>query len=131
MNKKLDSIPQPKDYLHKIEILKLVAQQIEKDFAEANIQIEITETPEKAFSEILKQISQQLYWLLNHNNTKLYQLLYRIDLSEQKLKKIMVEDLRDTSHVIAEQILLREFQKVLFRLQYSNNPNLKSLLKLK
>lgn len=127
----MEHIPQPKDYLHKIEILRLVAQQIEKDFGEASLEIEITDKPEDTFPDILSQMADQIKVLIDLNPANFFQLLYRIDLSENKIKKAITEDQRDAKLVIAEQILLREMQKVLFRLQYSNNPAHKALLNIK
>ncbi len=95
-----------------LQILELVAQQVEKDFLSATLD---------HYLEIERPVQGKgLYhavWLAISNvstlaSGSLQQLLYRIDLSEEKGRETNLE-------ILAEEILKRCLQKVILKKYYS------------
>jgi len=93
-----------------------VVQQLQKDFDLCGLAIEFDEfiVPE----DLIKIVYQQIYHLLVNNFDGYLQLLYRIDVAEQK-----IATQGDTIEVIAQKsiynVLQREYQKVKLREKYS------------
>jgi hypothetical protein len=76
----------------------------------SNLELEIGEN---TFDLFRKKLIEVIDDLLIHNNDKLTWILYRIDVSEKKLKESL-EDKYDqkTAEVIADLIIERETQKI-------------------
>lgn len=93
-----------------------VLQQLQKDFELSGLAFELEEfiVPK----DLIKVIYQQIYYLLATNFDGYLQLLYRIDVAEQKSVTQ-----GDTIELIAQKstyyILRREYQKVRLRKKYS------------
>ncbi|MGB0390965.1 MAG: hypothetical protein ACPGRC_08565 [Salibacteraceae bacterium] len=100
------------------DLVLLVWAQIQKDFLLEAIEIE-----NKSIST-LDDIYEILYPLIGSlittNFNSIMRLLYRIDISESKVKKGMDLMPDDTGKAISTLILKREIQKVLLRKQYSS-----------
>lgn len=98
------------------EIVKKTAQQVVKDFALFNIDLQFPDDLSMAYNELFDQLTQIVASLLDKNATKLYSILYQIDLSEASIRKGVDEmeqlPLNDT---ITHLILERELKKVLTR----------------
>ncbi len=108
------------EFIYKISENNLyveVIQQLQKDFELSGLVIEFDEfiVPE----DLIKVIYQQIYHLLINNFDGYLQLLYRIDVAEQKI----VIQKSDTIELIAQKstyyVLQREYQKVKLRKKYS------------
>ncbi len=93
-----------------------VIQQLQKDFGLSGLAIELNEfiMPE----DLIKVVYQQIYHLLVNNFDGYLQLLYRIDVAEQK-----IGTQGDAIELVAQKstyyILQREYQKVKLREKYS------------
>lgn len=65
---------------------------------------------------LLDELRNFLNELIQSDFTKLVQLLYRIDISEMKLKQILKDNPQsDAGLLIAEMIIERQIQKIRFR----------------
>jgi hypothetical protein len=93
-------------------ILKEVVEQTNKDFNEQSLQ-------KVAEGSVLSDVksSLKLYLLdMNKRSEDLQQLLYRIDVPEKEVEKVIaIRDLDTLCGELAELILKRELQKVLIR----------------
>jgi len=57
--------------------------------------------------------------LIYHDFEKLIRILYRLDVSEKKLKETLASSSTDAGVLITEMIIERQMQKIKTRLQYS------------
>ena len=71
-----------------------------------------------SYKDLLDQLTHIVEYLLNQDFNKLLNALYRIDVSEQKLKAALANDQAEPARLIAEMILERELQKVETRIRY-------------
>jgi hypothetical protein len=95
--------------------LKLI-EQINKDFNLANEGIDFPKliSPE----ELLIQLHEKIYRLIQFKFAEYLNLLYIIDVSEEQIKKLDGSDLVALAENVAFLILKREWQKVWFRNKY-------------
>ncbi|MGL6266388.1 MAG: hypothetical protein ACRC2O_00620 [Chitinophagaceae bacterium] len=79
--------------------------------------------PEKCTEEqLLNVLSVEINRLINHDFSRLIAILYRIDISETKLKILLAENKgSDAGRIIAWMILERQKEKQRSRQQYSGN----------
>lgn len=80
--------------------------------------------PESATSidEVKKRLIPVINYLLDKDMSRLLNALYRIDISEPKVKQALtVTDPQNIAPELAELIVQREFQKVLTRKKYSGH----------
>lgn len=61
--------------------------------------------------------------LLHHDFNKLLNILYRIDVDENKLKQALFESTQPAAETIADLIIERQLQKIKFRKMYQNKKN--------
>jgi hypothetical protein len=74
--------------------------------------------------ELKEKLSLHINYLIEHNFQKLVSLLYRIDISEPKLKKLLNDHPgTDAGNIIAELIIERQQQKIKSRQQFSRRDN--------
>lgn len=67
-------------------------------------------------AQLKEMISRYLNELIVHNFQKLVQLLYRIDVNEERLKQMLQENTEtDAATILTELILERQKQKLKFR----------------
>jgi hypothetical protein len=78
--------------------------------------------PEKISLEELKEkLTQHINYLIDTNFQQLVAILYRVDVSESKLKMLLNESMaEDSGSVIADLIIERQLQKIKFRQKFSN-----------
>ncbi|MEP6514484.1 MAG: hypothetical protein ABJA79_11485 [Parafilimonas sp.] len=63
--------------------------------------------------DVLKQLNEYINYLINHDFPALVQLLYRIDISEKKIKEaLQLQDAEDGGALIAKMIIERQLQKI-------------------
>jgi|JI8StandDraft_1071087.scaffolds.fasta_scaffold113980_2 hypothetical protein len=91
--------------------------QVKKDFELTGLTIDISEstTPE----ELIKEVSYELYQLIQYKFDVFMQLLYRIDIAEQLMKSDEVESAEVLTEKATYQVLKREWQKVELRERFS------------
>ena len=95
--------------------LKLI-EQINKDFNLANegIDLPLSTTP----NDLKVQLHEKIYRLIQYKFAEYLNLLYIIDVSEEKIKELDGSDLVVLAEEVAFLILKREWQKVWFRNKY-------------
>jgi hypothetical protein len=78
------------------------------------------ELPEKiSFEELKERLSVQINYLIEKDFQKLVSLLYRVDVSETKLKNLLLENQGENAgNIIAELIIERQLQKIKSRQQF-------------
>ena len=76
-----------------------------------------------SFNEIRDQLSQYINDLIVNDFQKLVSILYRIDISEPRLKQLLQEENHeDAGKVIADLIIQRQLEKIKTRQQFKQ-PN--------
>ncbi len=97
--------------------VKLVAQ-LKKDFALANIDIDILDDAISP-QQLKTVVHEKIYYLILEKFTDYLNLLYIIDVPEKSFKDIKVTDVVEVAAQVTFLILKREMQKVWFRVKYS------------
>lgn len=104
-------------YRYDFEIVRLTAEQLIKDLQTFGIEIVFSGDPLSAYRELLDQIKPILKDLYKNQPSTFQALLYRIDINEKKYRQLSQgENFLDR---LAEEIVQREFQKVLIRKYFS------------
>jgi hypothetical protein len=95
--------------------LKLI-EQINKDFNLANeaIDFPMSTTP----AELKIQLHEKIYRMIQYKFAEYLNLLYIIDVAEDKIKKLDGSDISELANQVAFLILKREWMKVWFRNRY-------------
>ncbi len=114
-------------YLSDKTIFRELILQIRKDFESSGINLKLLLNKRYSFNE-LSTILEDVF--LKTGATAMFQLLYRVDVSEQQLQKGMPTPGIDTK-LIAELVIKRELQKVVLRKFYSNKSDESNLNKKK
>ena len=82
----------------------------------------LTTTPSNG--EIRRQLSVAINEMILSDFDKLVMLLYRLDINETKLRKILNENpSQDAGNMIADLIIERQLQKIKSRQQFSQRDN--------
>ena len=81
--------------------------------------------PEKtSIDDLEKRIAEHINHLIQHNFQQLVVILYRVDVSEEKLKTLLHENTdTDAASIIAGLIIERELQKIKSRREYKKGEN--------
>jgi len=77
-----------------------------------------------AFSidDITEKLSQRIHDLINHDFGQLIRLLYKVDVSEEKLKYLLKENANeDAGKIISRLIIERQLQKIQTRQNFMPN----------
>ena len=82
--------------------------------------------PENISFELLKErLSSHINFLIQSDFQKLASILYRVDVSESKLKNLLKENQGfDAASIITDLIIARELQKIRSRQEYRNDENI-------
>ena len=76
-------------------------------------------------NELRQQLIDYINDLLLHDFNKLLQLLYRIDISEQKLKTVLGENPQtDAAIIITDLIIKRQEEKIKTKLSFRSDNNI-------
>ncbi len=100
--------------LKKADNLIKVVEMTNKD-----VGLSLSPTVILAEDDLLKELTRAINYLIDKDFEKLMHILYRIDVSEQKVKQAFGLE-QDVAVQIAKLIIEREQQKVITREQYSN-----------
>ncbi len=103
------------NYRNEVEIIKLTAEQVIKDFALFGLEISFSGDIINAYDELFEQLNSYMIVLISSDYRKLLSLLYHIDISEKDLKEKLTNLSELTSELITEMILERELKKVIIR----------------
>ena len=103
------------------EIIRLVVNQIVKDFGSFNIDLNISSQSGDLYSSLQNKLEIEVARIIEEDNTVFKGLLYRIDISEKEIAQYHREMPQNTFHTIISQLILhRELKKVLYREYYKN-----------
>jgi hypothetical protein len=119
--------------LNKEAIIHETIAQIQKDFGMYSIELNFDGNLETAYEQLMTKLGAEITNLLAIDKNKLQSILYRIDLSEMAIKKALrlastslsnhrsgTDIAENTQQVIAHEIVVREFKKVLTRNYFKN-----------
>ncbi len=94
----------------KKELIQIINKQIDTDFAEGILMQALQE-------KLIVFIND----LIQNNFQRLVAILYKVDVDENKLKRILKEDAgKDAADIIATLIIEREIQKIETRKQFGS-----------
>ncbi|WP_299222977.1 hypothetical protein [uncultured Psychroserpens sp.] len=100
-----------------LDLYKKLIQQVNKDFLLANISLDFEED---ILPSSLKYILHEvIYKLIQEKFTEYLNLLYIVDISENKIKQLDGSDMLKLSEQVTFLILQREWQKIWYRQTYS------------
>lgn len=91
----------------------------EKDFQIEPTYLDIENSSTFSYEQAFLKVKRVVEDLLSRDFNTLLNTLYRIDVSEVKLKRVLAEGHEDLASIITEMILKRELQKVETRRKYS------------
>jgi len=78
--------------------------------------------PETSFSVFTQKLAAYINELIDHNFEKLVNILYRLDVSENKLKNLLASNTQtDAGLLIAQLIIERQAEKIKTRNQYKQS----------
>lgn len=103
------------EFLSQKELLRNLILQIRKDFDSAGIPIKLLLNKRYSFIEMSQIVSDAF---MQSGATAMFNLLYRVDVSEKQLREGMPTPGIDPI-LVAELVIKRELQKVVLRKQYS------------
>lgn len=124
---KLPEILQSSDRYHSDEqIIRMTADQLIKDMGEFSFSITFQGNLSSPYQELFEQVQPIIYTLEMMQPEKLRALLYRIDISENEIKKHLLSvnpetasTKTDLSSFVTDLVLKRELKKVLTRIYFS------------
>lgn len=109
----------PAPYINRLDLIKDTANQVIKDFDMFGLEIKFSGSAYNAYEELFDQIQPHIENLISNNRQKFMGILYRIDVSEEQLKKAVSENQSESfSAIVTDLVIKRELQKVVIRLQY-------------
>jgi hypothetical protein len=103
-------------------MIRATADQIIKDFEMFGLEVRFSGNAYEAYEELFDQIEPHISRLVDQNRSKFLGILYRIDVSDDQLKKAIAENSSEPfSHIVTDLIIKRELQKVVIRSHYRKN----------
>jgi hypothetical protein len=109
-------------YFNRLDLIKATAEQIIKDFDMFGIEIKFSGNAYNAYEELFEQIEPHMHKLINSNSQKFMGILYRIDLSDEQVKKAVDENSSEPfPTIITDLIIKRELQKIVIRNHYKTS----------
>ena len=108
-------------YEQSVWLLEEVVKQINKDFRLQGFDVAFSGKGKTAYSELMNQLKPVIEYMLENQAEKFWNLIYGIDLSETKVRRILFgnDEEIDAIQELTKLILKRELQKVVIRLHYS------------
>ena len=95
------------------DLLVKLIQQLNKDFGLTAVDTSFEENI--SINELTLQLNMKIEYLMKNNFQTYLNLLYRIDISESKMREINEIDIEKISQKVTSFILIREWQKVWFK----------------
>lgn len=101
------------------ELFALFCEQLKKDFEVSGCDVDFIQNLPSDFLSLKRVLSEQLNKLGKSSTSKLPELLYRIDLSEQQIKRRTQQAIQENfDDLLAELIIKRILQKVILKKTY-------------
>ena len=104
-------------YRHDLEVIRNTVLQLKKDLSIFDFEIQFSGNEQTAYAELKTQLVLLFQKLLQQDSEKVFALLYRIDVSEEKVKQIPTDT--PFEEYIAHLVLEREILKVVIRKLHS------------
>lgn len=101
------------DEINSQQLLRELVEQLNKDTDLSGVEVKFNSTI--TAEKLVKQLYNVLVDLMNNDFRTYLNFLYRIDLSEQKLKSIVETEPKQIAEIVTLLVLKREWQKVAFR----------------
>ena len=101
------------DEINSQQLLRELVEQLNKDTDLSGVEVKFNSTI--TAEKLVKQLYNVLVDLMNNDFRTYLNFLYRIDLSEQKLKSIPETEPKQIAKIVTLLVLKREWQKVAFR----------------
>lgn len=106
-------------YINRLDLIKDTANQVIKDFEMFGLEIRFSGSAYNAYEELFEQIQPHIEKLIQTNRQKFMGILYRIDVSEEQIKKAVDQNATESfSEIITDLVIKRELQKIVIRRQY-------------
>jgi hypothetical protein len=106
-------------YINRLDLIKDTADQIIKDFDMFGMEIKFSGNAFNAYEELFDQMEPHIKKLIDSNQQKFLGILYRIDLSDEQIKKAVHGNSTEPfSMIVTDLIIKRELQKVVIRNHY-------------
>ncbi len=105
-------------YLNKAEILLKTRQQVQKDFAVYGWELDVEPKTHNTYNDLRAEVMPVIDRLLKKQYGPLQELMYRIDVNEGLLKKMLSDFPGRETEVYTDLILWRELQKVVIRTHF-------------
>ena len=112
----MSDLPTFPQLIQDTKLLSEVIAQLEKDLSESNP--DLISLNFENVDQLIEAVADLLWELHSRSQQSLFNLLYRIDLPENKVEETVNSEGFDWS-LLAELILKRELQKVVIRRHYS------------
>ena len=100
-------------------LYKQLLLQLNKDFARAGIDVVLQ--PNIAANDLTKQLVRIIDETIHHDFSTFLNLLYAIDVSEEKIKQLTTKDTTLYIEKVTYLIVFRQWQKVWMRNKYRSN----------
>lgn len=97
-----------------------------KDFIELSQQLGLSDDSLVSEAQIIAALHQRMAYLILYNTDQLFSMLYRLDISEKKIKLAMQQD-GDIAHHLAVLIFERQIEKIISRKNNRPQPPEKDL----
>lgn len=101
-----------------LDLYVMLIDQLNKDFALANVDLQFA--PDVLPSSLKLLLHEKIYKLIQEQFIQYLNLLYIIDVSEEKIRGLDGNDVLELSENVTFLILRREWQKVYYRSQFSS-----------
>ena len=106
-------------YIQSGDLLRETVDQLEKDFLMIAVNFNI-EKQVNSYSHLFEFTLHLVNALNERNPKKILNLMYRIDLPEEKVQKEMKKTELNFTEMLSEMIVKREIYKVILRKKYSS-----------
>lgn len=102
------------------EYLAAVIAQLQKDFATSGLDWNENADAATGYPDLFQKLLPHIHFLLDRHSEQLMQLLYRVDIPEEALKKAALRyPEKSFPELVTELIILRELHKTLIFRHYS------------
>lgn len=108
-----------KNHLDTSALRKQLLAQIEKDLELESLNTSIDATP--FFDDLKHELVVVMRHFIEHHAHRLPNIIYRVDLHELKVKRLLANPEVDAAEGLAEEVIFREMKKVFYRNVYSGN----------
>ncbi|MEI2760606.1 MAG: hypothetical protein V9G42_14345 [Bacteroidia bacterium] len=98
------------------DLIKQTVLQLNKDLLPCGLVVEWSGDTFSAYQEIVMQLEAIIFQLAKTGSSNLNAWLYRVDIPEKTLKKVLNK--QDNQQALAQAILERTFIKIMFRNNY-------------